>query len=840
MSENAANAGWSAPEKWAWSRICKGRIADFSARFGELDPRASKAWRPNRILSCDFLRSILFDKAWTDLVPIEGVRIRGARYTEQLVLSHGHVQWPLWLEACRCDQPADFSYLQVDGRLSLRESAFHGSAEAPALTLANAKLPHADLAGASFKEGIAAPQAAIDGILDLNDASVDGVLDLSGASVGYLRLNRASLRDVGLQSCDVAKDLELIGATVEGSLDMSRIHVGQDLGILGSRKAPAVLKKGAVLQGARVDGNLSLIGATVEGGLEMNDLCVKKHLFLRAPITGEDKGATRFGGAVDLTNSTIDGHVMFIGATFEAAVNMQGIKVGANLAAWLGETQATIFHGAVSLACSEVKGSVDFSGALFRQKADFTTAHVHGTLTLDGVTCEEAIVMDGLVVSRHLFMGGAATFNEINMGNADIGGQFRCLATCDGDVSFASTKVGTHLFMRAEFGLTPVFGGKFDLSYAEIKGVAEFGGASFGADIVMESIKVGRRLYLNASFNSPVVLFDGDVGGDLTISTALTDKNVDLRGLHVGQNLYMGGEFRGAIDASNSQIDRMLDITVASLNSLNLGGAVIKGQVRLGMPQLEPDAPVQTATWSNAGELDLRDAKAGSLQDWAKKGSKGWQSSWPAEGKVQLDGFTYERLGGSGVPPSQQMIERPVKYYVEWLGLDQPFSPQPYEHLAAVLRQAGETEKANRILYAGRERARKSAWSPLRPLKNVRGIPRWLGLGLLKVSIGYGIGYRFFYALFWVLLLTALGVYTLGGETVGAPGAEAVRLTSWVDKAVYSFDQLLPIIELNHNFSDVALPESVEHYFYWHRLLGFLLGTFIAAGVAGLTQRAKF
>ncbi|MDB5691633.1 MAG: hypothetical protein JWO81_696, partial [Alphaproteobacteria bacterium] len=168
--------------------------------------------------------------------------------------------------------------------------------------------------------------------------------------------------------------------------------------------------------------------------------------------------------------------------------------------------------------------------------------------------------------------------------------------------------------------------------------------------------------------------------------------------------------------------------------------------------------------------------------------------------------------------------------YRRWLNLDQPYSPQPYDHLAAILVQAGQTGKANSILYYGRERAREAAWQ-----SGAWG--RGLGLTLLKWTIGYGIGNGFFRAVLWVALLTAIGIAWLGAGPVGAGGKFV--LETWTQKAAYSFDQLLPIIELNHSFADVKLPLFAEYYFYLHKLLGFLLGSFIAAGIAGLTQRSK-
>ena len=64
-----------------------------------------------------------------------------------------------------------------------------------------------------------------------------------------------------------------------------------------------------------------------------------------------------------------------------------------------------------------------------------------------------------------------------------------------------------------------------------------------------------------------------------------------------------------------------------------------------------------------------------------------------------------------------------------------------------------------------------------------------------------------------------------------------------------SFDQLLPVVTLNnaHNvmiFGDLSAKPPVEAqpfgvlvYFYAHKIAGWILGSFLIAGFAGLTQR---
>ena len=84
----------------------------------------------------------------------------------------------------------------------------------------------------------------------------------------------------------------------------------------------------------------------------------------------------------------------------------------------------------------------------------------------------------------------------------------------------------------------------------------------------------------------------------------------------------------------------------------------------------------------------------------------------------QLNGFTYDRLGGIGGTTAGgtggngtdvEMLGRDISWYLGWLARDCSYTPQPYEQLAAAFRAAGEPTKANRVLYASRERERTKA-----------------------------------------------------------------------------------------------------------------------------------
>jgi hypothetical protein len=222
--------------------------------------------------------------------------------------------------------------------------------------------------------------------------------------------------------------------------------------------------------------------------------------------------------------------------------------------------------------------------------------------------------------------------------------------------------------------------------------------------------------------------------------------------------------------------------------------------------------------------------------------------AWPD--RIDLKGFTYNRLGGSLATGAVEMMRRPAGHYVAWLARDPVLSRQPYEQLASVFRTAGDRDRADAILTAYRDRERAEAWrdgkcwnteNPLwqRPLawghENCRNA---LWLGLLWATIGYGIGDGPFRILYWVLGVTALGMLVLA---FARPDPARPRGVLWCFGA--SLDHLLPIVELNKEFSDYFHdPERRRlrgwqlSYFAFHALVGYALGFFLLAGLTGLTQ----
>jgi hypothetical protein len=196
-----------------------------------------------------------------------------------------------------------------------------------------------------------------------------------------------------------------------------------------------------------------------------------------------------------------------------------------------------------------------------------------------------------------------------------------------------------------------------------------------------------------------------------------------------------------------------------------------------------------------------------------------------------LHGFTYKSFTGKYTGEKAQVKQE--KWFQSWLEKLQEYTPQPYEQCARVLRDAGQPEKANAVLYAGKEMERNEAW------KN-DNFKRWFWLSLMRATIGYGLGLRYFWSLWWVAGFVLAGsavCYTATKSEALAKLRGKTVLATWVNCVFFSFDLLLPIVRLRDEHYKIDLPEWQRYYFYCHQLAGWLLAFFISAGLAGITQK---
>ncbi|MER7175679.1 oxidoreductase [Streptomyces mesophilus] len=205
------------------------------------------------------------------------------------------------------------------------------------------------------------------------------------------------------------------------------------------------------------------------------------------------------------------------------------------------------------------------------------------------------------------------------------------------------------------------------------------------------------------------------------------------------------------------------------------------------------------------GTVVLSGAKVTSLRDRA--------ASWPGPGHLQMNGFAYENLIPVG--------KFPLPARLDWVEAATPeYNPEPYERLAAVLRDTGEDSEAREVLLAKQRRRRQTL--------PVAG-KLWGYLQDWTVAYGYRPGR----AALWMAVLWALGGYAFSHYD---PEAMKSGEGPHYQPVLYSLDLILPVMNLGQDGY-----WRVEGPWQWLAaslvLLGWVLATTVAAGASRLLRR---
>jgi hypothetical protein len=618
-------------------------------------------------------------------------------------------------------------------------------------------------------------------------------------------------KPLDLSSADLAHPLRLEASRFESDVNLSGLHTPRLVSLERS------LFNGTVNLGeAETGGTLTMIGATFKGKLNMNSVKVAGSLFMRGGAQFEqvDLGSAEIGSILELDGSTFAGNLnmnslevggsllMQNGAEF-VEVDLGGAKVGGALS-MIGST----FTEKLNMNPLEVAGSLFMRDGAEFHEVDLGSARVGGQLSMIGSTFTEKLNMNSVKVADSLFMQTGAEFEEVDLGSAQIGGQLSMIgSTFTKKLNINSVKVGGSLFMRDGAGFEEV-----DLISAEIGGNLEMDGSTFAGKLNMSSLEVEGSLLMQSGAEFVEVDFiSAEIGSNLGMDGSAFAGKLNMDSLEVEGNLFMRSvtAFTKPLTLIFARIGGTLDLSASTFSSLDLTGTVIQGELRLGSGQHAPTQWQRGSEESNGKPiLILRNTQVGALQDLP--------DAWPD--RLELDGFTYDRLGGFARGGPSDIASRDLSWFLTWLQKQENHSPQPYQQLADIMRKAGQEDRANKTLRAGQERGREEA----------EGI-RWLWLTLLKWVIGYGYGYGNFYSLLWVAVFVVIGSLVLKFNTTAR-----VRGIWW--RTFYSFDMILPLIRLDERNYKIALEGFARFYFYIHITIGYLLATFFVAGISGLTK----
>ena len=323
-------------------------------------------------------------------------------------------------------------------------------------------------------------------------------------------------------------------------------------------------------------------------------------------------------------------------------------------------------------------------------------------------------------------------------------------------------------------------------------------------DLQMSRARVGRLNLMSATIKGDLNLDRVKVAwpdeGEGSRLSAFVHGSLICERMYVGGVASLGGSFDTRIACSYSKIEEALSLQSGEFkDTVSFAGAQI-GELRLG-------EEIHRAKWAEGSSLNLVNARASAIQDSS--------NAWPD--KLNINGFTYRSLVGLTVYDSKMgMSDRSIEWLKGWLA-KQDYAPGPYQQLASALRDIGRVSDADDILYTARDLERKAA-------------PFWQKTWLTVVNLFIGYGFRVERSLYWSCGFLIMGILVMWISGEGARNG--------ISKygVAYSFDMLLPIIQLRKKHYDIDLNGWPRCYFYVHKVMGYVLASFLITGLSGLAK----
>ncbi len=657
-------------------------------------------------------------------------------------------------------------------------------------------------------------------------------VDLENAELRHdLSLKRSQLEDgINLTRAETTRRIALDGSTIFGAFDAEDCQINKDLSLHNTNMIGTVNLRRAHI------GNVLVLRSTVSDTLNMNGIHVDYDLFLRDRSQLHDVNlvSARIGGQLDLSSSTVTGTLNMDGIHVDYALFLRGGAqfhdvnlVGARVGGQLYLSSSTV-SGMLDLNTVQVDQSLHMN-----EKAQFTeinlgSARIAGQLNLSSSTVTGMLNLNTVQVGRSLEMADKAQFAEIDLRGSHIGGQLDLSSSAvTGKLDLNGIHVDKMLFMRdkAQFKDIDLAGN------AHVSGQIDLGSSTVTGKLNMNGIRIDQYLIMDKKAQFREIVLTGAHIGQLYLNSATVTGMLDMDDIHVDQSVFMRDKAQfSEIDLRRAHIGGQLDLNSSTVmgklngdyinveqtvflgngttfadeikltsaklgQDLRLSGGNFRKDVDLTGTQVTGVLGLVSTKWPSA-TLNLTNAATGGID---------LSDNWPD--KIFVTGLSYRSLSNLENFRSEQAET--------WFG-KQTYAPQPYQQLASVLQSNGRAEDATAIRYAEKKREQQMA----------TGL-NWLAMVMLHYSIGFGyhLEFAFYWAAGFVLLgwvvLYATGQRTKHGITLGL---------------AYSFDMLLPLVQLRRKHSEIDLDPWPRRYFFAHKIVGVILTSFIVAGISGLTK----
>jgi uncharacterized protein YjbI with pentapeptide repeats len=535
----------------------------------------------------------------------------------------------------------------------------------------------------------------------------------------------------------------------------------------------AVLTCPLSLRGSVFDKGANLLRLKSEYSLDLDGSNLESLSLNAARLLRLSIRGAAVSGDVNLAVAHVAGNIQLNGSRFAGPVDLSGIHVDGFLLMEKGTELQTL-----TLANADIEKNLEISGAKVTGGLNMNELHVGGVLLLKDSEFADIDLRNAHVRANLAFLGSRAHGKVLlAIAQVDKNLQFE-RATVTGVIDMGGIRVGGFVLIRYEMHLARV-----NLLNARVEKEIDIVAAKISDQLGMDRLQVGGPLNVSQSVLKGLALRSAQIS-QLQLVSSKVEGVFDCSGMNVGGEASLqGSEFLGLVYCPSASMKGDAALDEASFHAdVDLTKAEIDGALQL-----------ENTKWSDGAWLRIANAKIGFID---------LNEAWPVH--VELDGLTY------------RSVDHPESH-MTWFGRLGRFAPQPYDQLASVVRGAGDEDLATTIRYAGRQRERHEERS-------------WISWGVLLSLEGLiGFGYYPLRALIWVAVFVVLGVVVLRVTGEGPRNKMPWGIS-------YSFDLLLPIIRLRDSHYEIDLKGPARYYFYVHKIMGYLLASFLIAGVSGLTK----
>jgi hypothetical protein len=741
--------------------------------------------------------------------------------------------------------------------------------------------------GAEIKASVLMRKVTVKGEVNFQRAKIGGALECNDGKFSNDEYSSDQHpHALMLEGVEVGGFVGLRQGIYKGTVRLFKARIGGDLDCdRGQFFSPE--KVALNVEAAKISGRVLLNGSEVYGGVSLENTIVDQDLIFNGKFISEKLVNNKNISAINATclkasksigiwsNFYAEGEVCLLSADISGSfqceggkfLNPHGFALQAESIKVAGDVfirNGAIADGKVRLSWSNIGGDLDCNNVEFRNLSNHSDEF---TLQVTSGVIKGDVKLNNFIVD-----GGVSLFSITVGGNIDCGkSSFSKLGGTA--LGAENAKVDGDFSMNREFKSE----GRVNLEAATVNGNLICSQGQFfnagGIALNAERLKVMGSALLKEKFiaKGEVRFLNARIGGNLECdggnidncrcsseqstyseNYSLMAEGVDIngsfllrRGFHSrGKVGLFKVKIGGDLDCSGGYFDNPADSAIEA-DYANISGNIIINE-----------------GFKSKGRISLKNTIVrGTLYHD--------RESWPQKGQLLLTGFTYDKIQTED-----------TKTLLDWLKLSTPFSLQPYNHLAEVLKKSGNERDQKRILIESQKeylKFGKFGWTE-KVGKQLLGHIMDFGYSPLK-ALGYSlvliaISYSYFdWGKSHQLILPAK--IKVDGNHLAL--TEINPDYPKFNPIIYSIDTFIPIInlqqreywlpasgdqakqayqksfkaeQLSFNNNDVPDPIRLQYlsldyylgcflpYYFWiHTILGWIFTTLSVAGFTGLVRR---